>query len=272
MSARPPFPLGVYYEMPNAEYQASPGVSHTGLTDFAQSPFHFFARHLDPNRPARETKAGQLEGSLTHCAALEPEHFDARYPVGPALNRNTKAWKEFAEQHPGRDCIQPDQRTAAFAQAKSVRAKLGGLMDTGRAEVSAFWIDPITGELCRCRPDWVHPIGDGVILVDLKTYSDASPREFARQVLRKGYHRQAAHYTDGFSIASGLPVVGFVFAAVETTWPYAASAVMLDDDYLQAGRLLNRDLLNRYSECRAANHWPAYGDSIEEIEMPRRAA
>lgn len=88
-----------------------------------------------------------------------------------------------------------------------------------------FDYDPATGELCRCRPDWAHPTGDrGVILVDVKTCGDASPREFGRQVARKGYHRQAAFYSDGYEIASGKRVLGFVFVAVESTWPFAASA------------------------------------------------
>jgi exodeoxyribonuclease VIII len=111
-----------------------------------------------------------------------------------------------------------------------------------------------------------------VILVDAKTYSDASPREFARQVARKGYHRQAAWYSDGYALASGEPVLGFVFVAVETAWPYASCAVMLDDEGLAKGRAENTELLARFAECRTANSWPGYSNEIEQITLPKWAA
>ena len=53
---------------------------------------------------------------------------------------------------------------AALAQAMSVRAlpDIAALMSEGLPEVSAFWVDEPTGELCKCRPDWVSPAGGGV--------------------------------------------------------------------------------------------------------------
>ena len=287
-------PLGLFPGMSNEEYQSSPGLSNTGLTAFAQSPLHYFALYRDPNRPPRETKAGQLEGQLAHCALLEPAEFDSRYAVLPedAPRRPSEAqwkaknpsadsvsamswWTMWNEATAGRTIITADQRDAATAQACSARGvrDISMLLSVGQPEVSAFWIDRQTGELCRCRPDWVHPVGDkGVILVDAKTCSDASPGDFARQIARKGYHRQAAWYSDGYSIASGLPVLGFVFVAIETTYPYAASAVMLDDDGLQKGRSDNRELLNRFALCSQSDTWPGYGDSVEQIALPRWAA
>src|SRR5690606_8910151 len=156
-----------------------------------------------------------------------------RYVLGPSVNRNTKVWKEFVEDHPGQVAIQQAQHDVAWAQAESVRAldDIRDLLPSARREVSAYWIDEATGELCRCRPDAVAPVGDeGASLNDGKTYSDAGPREFARQVWRKGYHRQDAWYSEGYARASGLDVLAFVFVAVETAWPFAASAHVLSDE------------------------------------------
>jgi hypothetical protein len=171
--------------------------------------------------------------------------------------------------------IKPTQAQAAMAQAASVRAlpDVAKLLARGKPEVSAFWQDCETGVMCQCRPDWVHACGTdtvpGAILVDVKTYADASPAEFARQVARKRYHWQAAWYSDGYSMAAGVPVVGFVFVAVETDWPYAACAVMLDEESLDVARREIRPLVQLYQECNASGVWPSYPPDIAQIQLPR---
>jgi len=266
-------PLGLVYDLPIDDYHASPAISNSGLADFARSPFHFHALHLNPDRPPRVEKAGQFEGTLAHCAILEPAEFDNRYAVGPNARRGTKVWDAFEEGLPaGKVSVKRDQADVARAQALSVRShpEIGRLLSAGKPEVSAFWIDPATGELCRCRPDWVHPVGDdAVILLDVKTYSSASPEDFALQIGRKGYHRQDAYYSAGYEAASGKTVLAFIFAAVESTWPFACSAIMLDDESIEHGRIANAALLARYAACKAADRWPSYGDSVECVTLPR---
>jgi len=263
--------LGLVQNLDIDAYHSGPGISKTGLDDIERSPAIFHGLHLDPTRPARGgPKPGQLEGQLAHCAVLEPEMFDKRYVVGPALNRNTKAWKEFVDSTP-LVAIQPDQRDTAMRQADSVRRlpEVREALARGQAETSAYWLDPITQELCRCRPDWAHPAGEsGAILLDLKTCGDASPGEFRRQIARKRYHVQDAFYSDGYGIASGREVLAFIFVAVEAEWPYAASAVLLDDDSREAGRQAARRNLDTYAACRSSGIWPGYSDAIEIVSLP----
>lgn len=253
-------------------YHRGPGISKTGLDHVARSPALFYALHLDPARPAEKERAGQLEGQLAHCAILEPAEFDKRYVVGPDVSRATKAWKEWEASLPaGVIAIKPDQRETALRQAESVRRlpDVAEALAAGRPEVSAYWIDPDTGVLCRCRPDWVHPAGEsGVVLLDVKTFSDASPAEFARQIARKRYHVQDAFYSDGFGRAAGVDVLGFVFVAVETEWPFAASAVMLDEPGKRQGAIDMRRDLTTYAACLKANDWPGHGAAIHQVSMP----
>lgn len=265
---------GLYYGLSNEAYHAGThAVSNSMLRDFARSPLLCYKLHFDPDRPPRKVKQGQLEGSLTHCALLEPGQFRLRYPIGPTANRATKVWKEFAEGClPNETPIQQDQADEAFAQARSLCAipDIGKMLSAGQPEVSAYWVDPETGLLCRCRPDWewLHPERDASILIDAKTYSDASPREFARQIARKSYHGQAAWYSDGYALAAKREVLGFVFGAVETTWPYAAAACMLDEESLAKGRAANRLLLDAYAKCLRSGVWPGYSESIAVITLP----
>lgn len=258
------------------EYHARPQISKSQLDTINVSPAHFWALHRDPARPAPNTRSGQLEGNLAHCAILEPDEFWKRYVLGPTVNRNTKVWKEFAD-----DCIacgqvpiQKDQAETAWRQSDAVRAlpEIREALSRGRAEVSAFWTDPATGVGCRCRPDFASNVSESaVILLDVKTFSDASPREFARQCARKSYAKQAAFYTDGFSLAADVDVLAFVFVAVETEWPFAANAMMLDDESFEAGRRQYQRNLRTYAECLRTDTWPGYSSDITLIRLPQWA-
>lgn len=266
---------GIYHGLSIETYHnGSYGISKSGLDDIARSPKTYHALHLDPDRPPRVEKAGQLEGNLAHCAVLEPDEFLNRYVVGPNVRGNTTEWKNFVADHPDHRVIKPDQYSTAIAQARAVRRlpDVYELLSSGEPEVSAYWIDDGTGELCRCRPDWVHPTDDGgVILVDLKTYSSAAPDEFKLQVARKRYECQAAFYSDGYARAAGVTVHGFVFVAVESDYPFGACAFMLDEDSIEAGRDAYQRDLEVYAECRRTGIWPGYSASIALIRLPRWA-
>lgn len=281
---------GIVRDLDIDAYHSGDGISKTGLDLIDKSPYIFYARSRDPNRPPERARAGQLEGTLAHCAILEPAEFSKRYAVLPAdaPRRPTDAqwkakspsldsaaamdwWRRWSADNDNKTVISNDQYETAMLQADSVRRlpDIREALDVGEAETSAYWVDPDTGVLCRCRPDFMSPVGDaGAILLDVKTYSDASPNEFRRQVARKRYHVQDQFYSDGYSIASGRRVLAFIFLAVETEWPYAASAVMLDDMSRDQGRADYRRNLNTYAQCLKTGQWPGYSTGIETVSLP----
>jgi hypothetical protein len=61
--------------MTHEQYAEMPGVSWSSLKDLAVSPFRFWARNVDPNRPPSRTSPEMTFGSALHCAVLEPEQF-----------------------------------------------------------------------------------------------------------------------------------------------------------------------------------------------------
>jgi len=267
---------GVFYDISNCDYHASPGISKSGLDLIAKSPLHFYAIKLAPNRPldTHQTTA-QLDGEIAHCAILEPDEFVKRFAVGPNVTRSSKLWKEFSESLPaGMTGIKQDQHDTAWAQSASVNRipELARSLANGKSEVSVYWTDDSTGLLCKCRPDYVHDCGDaGVILIDVKTCGSAHPGEFSRMIAKHRYHVQAAYYTDGYQIASGRRVLGFVFAAVEMDYPHAASAIQLDDESIDQGRIDYRRNLDTYAECLATGVWKGYGDCVHLARLPRWA-
>lgn len=270
---------GIVYDLSNSEYhRCDDAISNSGLNDFAKSPAHFYGRHLDPRRPPPKPRPGQLEGTLAHCALFEPYEFDRRFIVGPDVNKNTKVWKEFVvdAEAQKKEAITQDQKDVALEQAKEAMRlpTVAEGLASGFPEVSVFALDEDYGVRVRARPDFVHPIeksphGGGVVIFDGKTYSDASPREFSKQVFRKGYHRQAPFYADVYKAATGLDVLAFVFICLENEHPFKAAAFMLKPEDMERGREEYKALLCRYAKCRETNEWPGYGDDITMIDLPR---
>lgn len=95
---------GIYENLSNAEYQAAPGLSNSGLKTFLVSPLHYWHEKHNPalecalcgvsrekhvGIPCQyfsgraETPALRL-GSALHVAVLEPDKFTEQYAVRPA--------------------------------------------------------------------------------------------------------------------------------------------------------------------------------------------
>lgn len=280
------------------DYHAAPGISKSGLDDIAKCP-QIYKALRSPEAPTRYETPAQLHGNLAHCALLEPDAFDKRYVVLPedaprrptAVQRNAKKpsddtraavawWDEFNERTKGAKTITAEQRATALAQAASMRAlknvfhDLGmeQLLKRGVPEVSAFWNDPDTGVLCRCRPDLAVDFDTGEsVLPDVKTFNDATPEQFARQVARMRYYVQDAYYSDGYGYASGRRVVAFPFIVVEDSYPYAAASYNLGDESKAQGYNEYRYLLDVYARCLKSGEWPGYADRTQTIEMPAYA-
>jgi PDDEXK-like domain of unknown function (DUF3799) len=255
--------IGIIHGMANEVYHSTPAVSNTVLSSMSRSPAHCFALHVSEDRRKQATSPAFFAGTLAHCAILEAGALLDRYMLKPeGLDMRTKEGKAWKAALPaGVLTIDADEYATALAQRDAVQGvpELAELLADGVAEVSAFWRDDETGLQCKCRPDWVHTLSDGrVILVDVKTTVDASPQQFNRSVWRYGYHRQAAWYSAGYARAAGVEVAGFVFAAVTSAHPFIGAAHTLDDDYMRIGQDECRRLLDEYADCKLTGRWPAF--------------
>lgn len=275
---------GVVYGLASEAYHAGPGLSHSGAKRLMRSPFHYWALAQQREAPPKAPTPQMVNGTLVHCALLEPEQFDVRYAVIPddLGTKASKAYKEWAAVvlTNGCEAITPQQRDAAQAQADALRTlpivqQLMAGDHVGHAESSAYWVDPDSGVHCKCRPDWAsHGWGDdgrGVLLLDVKTTADASPEAFAKSVVNFGYHTQDDWYCQGYGIAARLPVLGMVFVVVESEFPHAVAAYSLDADALQLARMKNRDARALYAQCATKNEWPSYPREVTELSLPRWA-
>lgn len=266
---------GVFFGLENEVYHKGAGLSSTGVRRMLRTPFHFYSANLPNDKPKPPPSGSILNGTLVHCALLEPDEFDKRYRVGPSgVNKNTNLWREYVAEWAaqGVTVIGEEQAEAAHAQARNLRAieAVAELLADGVCETSGYWLDPKTGVLCKCRPDCISPIAYRTALMplDVKTTTDAGPDAFARSVLTWGYHYQAAWYCDGYAIASGMDVHDMLFAVVENEFPYAAAVYMLEDKAIEYARRRNAYAVQRFAECMRSQQWPGYPPEVQPLYLP----
>ncbi len=138
------------------------------------------------------------------------------------------------------------------------------LFSQGDGEVSAWGTHEATGQLIKCRSDWLR--ADGVC-TDLKTCGCASPDSFARDCARYGYALQEAHYTQTLNSA-GIDCNLFIFVAVESEAPYLCQVYTLDDRSRSVAETRYEKAMMQLAQCQQSDKWPGYAEPISELSLP----
>jgi len=260
--------------MENADYHRHFAVSKSGLDQIAKSPLHYWARFLDPDRVWTEPTPAMRLGTALHTHVLELSKWDEQIAVAPVdVNRRTKEgreqWAAFETAAKRKTVITADDADLVMRMGRSVfghpaAAMLLGL--PGKAETTHMWTDAATGLQCKCRPDWLTD--DGLLMVDVKTTEDASPRGFSRSIAQWRYHVQAAWYLDGLEQATGTRPEQFIFICVEKKAPFACAVYAADAEMIAAGAQTAARDLEVLAICKAADAWPGYSNQIEPISLP----
>jgi exodeoxyribonuclease VIII len=281
-------PMGLIKDMPFEDYLKVDAFSNSDMKLLARSAWHWKNRI----EPVKQTRP-MLRGSLAHCAQLEPHALHDRYVFVPedAPRRPTDAqwnaaksnessaaakawWAKFTDDLRGREIVTAAEFAVTRMQLAALAAEptLATFLATGFSECSIFWVDRETGIYCKARPDHVYPEDERTVtLLDLKSTVDESPDGFGRTAARMGYHRQAAHYTEGFRRATGLRVEKFVFGAVTSAPPVLAVPYVLTDEIFEQAKDERRELLELYARCKRDDRWPTYGTGLQLLDFPAYA-
>lgn len=270
--------------MSNDAYHSAAGVSKSKTDAIApecgNSPRHYWAKYVDPNRPPFEPTASMILGTAIHAAVLEPDSFAAGYIVAPedAPRRPTERqinakspsadtitaigfWQQFAAEAAGRIIFEAEdwQNVIGARDAVLTHPDVKGLFTHGVAEESYFAIDPETGALVKCRPDY-NRVGYDGIMIDLKSTADASPEEFGYSATKYRYDVQPGWYKDVTDLALGVEkaVTQFAFVAVESAPPHAVGLYYCTPEQEAHGRLMARRDLKRIIQCTEADYWPDF--------------
>lgn len=255
-------------------YFAHPAVNRSQLADLQQSPFHYWAKHIDPNRVMEDTSdnAAFRLGRAIHARVLEPLRYETDFKVGPAVSsRNARAWKEAAADFSGEMLLTVGENQIVEGARKALEefpvSRRALFESAGNNEVSVFGKDPETGIELKCRVDRFLQNG---MLLDVKSTADASPSAFPKSCYNYGYALQAAHYMHTVELATGDAPAGFGFIVVEKAPPYAVAVYRASDDFLAYGRNQHRELLRALGDLLAGDQkpWPSYGDEVLDLDLP----
>ena len=247
-----------------SEYENIKAVNKSTLWEMRKSPLHYW--HLIHDTPKEDTTAMKF-GRAIHAYLLDPVEFSARYAVAPECDRRTKEgkaiWAELMES--GKEVISAaDMETIQRMEVEFEPVRKKWLADV-QTELPLVWTDDATGVECKGRLDALS----SEWIIDYKTTTDASTNAFTREAIRYGYDLQAAMYMDA-ARANGYNPKGFIFIAQEKNAPYLINVIRAGDAFLDRGRWIMMDLLQKYKECRDSDTWPGYGEN--ELILPEWGA
>lgn len=265
-----PHPIGLVH-CTNYQYHSGPGISKSQLDAIASgSPKHYWQKYLNPDREPEEPTPALVLGSAVHSAILEPDLFTSEFVGSPGFDRRTKAGKAdyeaFAAENTGKTILTDDQMQTCLAIRDAVHTHpvAANLMRGGESEQSFYAIDNDTGELIKCRTDYL--VGD--FIIDVKTTDDASPSGFGKSAANYRYPVQVAWYWRVMEAAFGQHPPHWIFLAVEKNPPFALGIYFPDRaDVQRAALAAQRDFM-RIVDHRRANHWPDYGTEALPLTLP----
>ncbi len=263
----PPAP-GLYPGVPFAEYLKWDAISRSDLECASRSLAHLKHRlEAVPEAPTPSMVVGQA----LHLLLLEPDVFDGRVTLGPINERTEKCYgrttKEWAKSEENAakfghlllsECERAD--VEAWAGAASEHRAIRALSGKGETEVSAVWKDAETGVLCKARYDYL--VRDPLVILDVKTCEDASPRTFQRNAQNYGYFFQLAHYSDGLNTLLGNTPDVYLFA-IEKEAPHQCLNYTVQPDALGPASRDRRRLLVQYAKAKRLNEWPGYPEEAD---------
>lgn len=202
-------------------------------------------------------------------------------PIEKPWNMNATACKDWwAIQE--RDGLIPVKseiwEASKLATVALCRDKIAGAFVAScqfQVQVLCEWVDEITGIAVPLKclvdlvPQWradgaeAYP-GKKLFLGDFKTANDLSAHGWQRTVFDQDYHVQAALYLDAWNAATGENRNTFVHILQRSTAPFQTARRMLDEDFIELGRLTYQQQLRRYCQCLATGVWPDYDTDQQE--------
>lgn len=248
------------------KYDTEPGLRRSDLWLIHKSPAHFKERMDNPLAPTPSLTFG----IACHMAILEPNKFKDTYRIIPEINKRTKegkkAWADFCEECENNNQIPisaTDYNTIIDMRNALLADPLAPLFLQGKHETEWYWKDSITHIDLKCKCDILTDYHGKKYIVDYKTTDSCENGHFERSVNKYGYQFQAGFYTEGLKECTGEDY-GFAFLSQEKKPPYACRIYLCSDIFVEKGKEIFRELLNKYQLCQVTGNWYGYAGKIPE--------
>ena len=257
-------------QLPTREiYDKSEALNFSGAKELLKSGLHYQAYLKRDREP---TKALRI-GSATHKLALEgSEAFEAAYAVAPDCDKRTSAgkaeWAAFAAENAGKEILSAEEADLVAHMAGAARGRLNALGLKIVATEQYLAVD-YCGVPIKAAIDLVaeNAAGD-VVLVDLKTTEDASPKGFLNSVRSYKYALQAHWYRTVYSLHTGKAIPPtFLFLAVEKQAPWATATYTVGPNLSSWAIADFEEAVKKYETSCALDLWTGYANEPQVLDV-----
>ncbi len=246
---------GVYLNVPERDYRASPIVSQSTLKAGRDSMAHL--RHAIQTE--REPTDSMRLGTALHVAVLEPSEMVRKVAAWDGEARRGSAWNAFQMSNRNKTIITHGQHAVLRGMVNAIRNHPAAReLFSAPYEVEASAIGTLHGLTMKARADALF--ADKI--VDLKTCASTADRDIRNAIHDYGYAVQAYVYSELFRRRR------FVFVFVESSPPHDVRCVELSEVWADIGRAETEGLIAKYRDAAASGVWPGRSDVIETIDPP----
>jgi len=259
----------------NEVYHVTPGVSHSGLQVFREDPRLYKYRYLDGNYDIERKDYFDFGSAVHELALLRSDANIVQIPQKVLSSNGAKsggAWKQFEAENKGKLLLKSQDMEAVLACVKSIyehplASKF--LACDGEPEQMYSVVDANLELKLKCKPDKPCITPHGIVICDLKTTDNPSPKSFANSVVSYNYDCQQYFYQRVLR-AMGHDVIKFVFVVVGKTAPYPVNVFEINEQDMAMAATIVENALSELAERYRANDWMPYNqDKIKVLSLPR---
>jgi hypothetical protein len=205
------------------------------------------------------------KGTLIHSLFLDKDFWE-NVCVNDE-NRNSKAYKDFAQLMADKTIMKSEQADELRAIESSLRSNKDAcdLLNRCQFEVSAQWTRSDCGQ-CKCRFDALAT--DGSYFIDIKTCGDIDPQAVGRQFVNMGYDIQYGWYRDGNERLNGKRATVYQIN-IETSAPYDVTVDKVVPQSCDLGLSKAIDISTRYRDCERSGEFTGVRAHISMMQLPQ---
>lgn len=264
---------GIYPSLTNEEYHADSAISRSGMILFDSSPYKYWAEHLNPSRPPKESTPAMEFGTAFHTFILEPHLFESDYAVEPEKVLLKDVGREEYDAYKAEVALLEFSKKTVVSrtdyellvsmrEALKKNGQAWELIQDATYECSLFWKDKDSQIDIKARPDIWHQD----IIVDLKTCASAESRAYQHTMIESGYHIQGAIIREGIRQLTGHDIPNVINICIEKKYPYSIGIKIISENALEEGHRKFKEILMNMRSAFDNNHFPDL--EIDLIELP----
>lgn len=255
-------------------YYTTPALSQSGIKKYLTDGAHRYwqTSPYNPNSVAQIETEALLKGKLVDCILFTPSEFDKIYAVKLKMDGRTKDGKAYNSQfeidNVGKVIINEQEQQDA---EKMVFHLLHNedFITLNANELSTqeefFWEED--GMAFKAKMDRIVSWKGEPVILDYKTCQNCDEAHFSKDIIKFGYHIQAAFYKRAFFMKYGVEA-RFVLVPQEKDFPENMAIWEVQACDIAIGKRAIAKATHEIKARLAKADWKPYKGGIQEVNLP----